>query len=74
MRTIGTLADRMLSMVVPKIKAGACCPPDTTQQFCYCQPYHSIDHANFYRSCSYNCACQLVCGGCNTYVVQGGPC
>ena len=62
MRAISKIADRLLSAVVPKITAGACCPKDTTRQFCYYHPAGS--GIPWYRYCSYNCACQLVCGAC----------
>jgi hypothetical protein len=61
MQVINRMADRLLSAVVPKITAGACCPKDTTLQFCYCV---ALLYAQ-YRYCSYNCSCQVVCGGCN---------
>jgi len=60
MRAISKIADRLVSVVVPKITAGACCPKDTTLQFCYCH----FGYQAYYRYCSYNCACQLVCGSC----------
>jgi len=63
MQIINRMADRLLSAVVPSITAGACCPQDTTLQFCYC--VGNLGRAAAYRYCSYNCSCQLICGGCN---------
>jgi hypothetical protein len=63
MRIINRMADRLLAAVVPEIKAGACCPPDTTLHFCYCRGFQVAVG----RYCSYNCACQLSCGACNVY-------
>jgi hypothetical protein len=68
MKAINAMADRLLSAVVPRITAGACCPPDTTFQLCYCYyPGYGL-----YRYCSYNCACQITCGGCNTVRLTEG--
>lgn len=64
MSMIATLADRLLSKVVPEIKAGACCPPDPGTEECYCH-----NHTVYAKNCSYNCACKLFCGSCyNTFI------
>lgn len=60
MHIINRMADRLLSAVLPEITAGACCPKDTQISFCYCRHGHP-----WYRYCSYNCACQVICGGCD---------
>jgi len=61
MQVINRMADRLLSAVIPRIMAGACCPKDTTIQFCRCIGYQLAE----YRYCSYTCSCQVICGGCN---------
>ena len=52
-------ADRMVEVAVPKINAGACCPPDPYYKFCYCDTWHM-----YIRMCQTDCACQDHCGGC----------
>ena len=59
MRLVTTVADRLLSAVVPRAIAGACCPPDPWVQECYC---HS--HTVYVKNCSYTCTCAAHCGGC----------
>lgn len=68
MQVINRMADCLLSAVVPRITAGACCPKDTTLKFCYCVGYQSAA----YRYCSYNCSCQVICGGCNVEYTTAG--
>ena len=64
MRLITRISDRLVGMVVPEITAGACCPPDTYQQECYCR-----NLTIYAKYCSYNCACKVFCGACtNTYI------
>lgn len=50
-------ADRVVSAVVPKAKAGACAcgPGDGYWSFCYCQ----LGSA-YHRWHSYNCYCQVL--------------
>jgi hypothetical protein len=71
MRIINGWADRLLSVVVPKITAGACCPPDTTIQFCYCVSHEGYAYG---RYCSYNCACQISCSTCGDTVYRYQGC
>jgi hypothetical protein len=59
MRFVTSLADRVISAVVPGITAGACCPPDNYREECYCRG--SVVWA---KNCSTNCACKAVCGAC----------
>jgi hypothetical protein len=59
MRLVTTVADRLLSVVVPRVTAGACCPPDPWVQECYCS-----NHTIYVKTCSYTCACIAHCGGC----------
>lgn len=56
MRVVSKIADRLLGAVVPRIKAGACCPQDPT--------YHSCGYVGMVRVCVFNCACQLLCSNC----------
>jgi len=55
-KTMSSLADRLLNAVVPKADAGACCPPDW---------YHEDKCAALgmrkYRDCHYTCQCEYVC-------------
>ena len=59
MRVVATIADRMLSAVVPRASAGACCPPDPVTEICFCSGCW-----RYLKTCQYNCACTWFCGGC----------
>jgi hypothetical protein len=62
---IGTLGDRLVSLVVPKVSAGACYPPDPWTELCSCPaPYKK----GTWRNCSYNCAGVAHCGACYTVI------
>lgn len=65
MRLIAPIADRLLSAVVPRVTAGACCPPDTQQVACDgCGRTSQHLWMRAWKTCSYNCACKLMCGPC----------
>jgi hypothetical protein len=66
LRMVAKMADRLLSVVVPTVTAGACCPHDPYVQECRC---HSATKSVWVKSCSLNCACQPVCSACyNSFV------
>lgn len=67
MHFISPIADRMLSVVVPRVTAGACCPPDPHQVACGPCYVNRLTRHQTQRTCSYTCACKVVCGGCSTY-------
>jgi hypothetical protein len=67
LRFITPLADRLLSMVVPAMSAGACCPPDPYQVACGpCYKNRLTEHQS-QKTCTYTCACKVHCGGCSNY-------
>jgi hypothetical protein len=69
LRFIAPIADRILSAIVPRATAGACCPPDPYLVACTgCYRGYSHQYVYEAKTCSYNCACQVSCGGCNTLV------
>lgn len=63
MRLMNLVADRLLSAVVPRITAGACCAGDPFWKTCFCE-----DGVWFHKSCHYNCSCGVVCGDCTDTV------
>jgi hypothetical protein len=64
---LGSIADRLVTLAVPKTTAGACCPPDPYRDTCYCGPVGTDGHPwIYYRDCRTNCGCQESCGGCYT--------
>ena len=66
MRFITPIADRLVSAVVPRVTAGACCPPDPYTVTCTaCARNYAHVWQKTVKTCSYNCACQVFCGGCN---------
>lgn len=68
MRLIAPIADRLLSIVVPRITAGACCPADTHKVACNgCARNSQHIWLQQFKSCSYTCACKLICGACTEY-------
>ena len=61
MRMIGTIADRMLGLVVPKTTAaGVCCDPGGGYESCGCGAADFI----YQKYCHADCQCRLVCGPC----------
>lgn len=69
MALIDKIADRMLNLVAPKIKASACaCSPHGYTQRCFngCKDCHE-----WQRNCSVGCNCSVTCGACYTF---GPPC
>jgi hypothetical protein len=65
-QALATLADRLVSLVVPKTTAAACAcqPGDWTYVYCYCYP-----HQKYHKRCYVNCYCQPTsnCGSCFVY-------
>ncbi len=60
MRIIRTMADRMLSAVVPTVTAAAiCCQPDPQVYECYCH-----NGVLYLKTCTPRCNCTLSCGPC----------
>jgi hypothetical protein len=69
MQLLTKAADRLLSVVVPHVTAGACitCPPSwTTTSGCNCVKQSDKNHAQYIKRCSRSgCECQTVtCGPC----------
>jgi hypothetical protein len=50
------IADRLLDVLVPHTRAGACCPPDPWEERRCRECYTEV------RYCSYTCACRANCG------------
>jgi hypothetical protein len=67
---IEDLGDRLVGLVVPKTKAGACeCfPSDTWWQFCYCSP--TIKGMSYYRRHDYGCHCQHSVTACMKHLTD----
>lgn len=68
MTLISKAADRMLSLVAPKLTAGACCTLAGKHytQACfggYCKDYH-----HYQQNCVVTCDCGASCGPC--YVIN----
>jgi len=64
MRLLDSVADRLVSVVVPKTTAGACeCRPEPYTDVC------SGCHERTYysRRCQYDCNCKIVCGPCQPH-------
>jgi hypothetical protein len=59
MAVVSALADRMLSAVVPRASAGACCPPDGQAEICFCSGCW-----RYLKYCHYTCNCVWTCGAC----------
>jgi hypothetical protein len=60
MRMIATMADRVLSLVVPKTTAAAiCCTPEPRTVTCGC-----IGGWEYAKHCTNNCACKAQCQPC----------
>jgi hypothetical protein len=60
---VETLADRMLNLVVPRARAGACPCGDAYYQFCYC---NWATGAAMHKLCHTTCDCSsTVCGSCS---------
>lgn len=62
MALIDKMADRMLSLVVPKVKAGACACNYTFTQKCY--GGYCTDCHIYQQNCIADCACHVTCGAC----------
>jgi hypothetical protein len=61
MKVLGKVADRLLSTVVPEIKASACCKGYGTSYTNVCR----CSGGRIYtQKCTYNCNCKAVCGPC----------
>lgn len=62
-------ADRMVSAVVPKTKAGACAcfPSDNYWQFCWCGPPLGMSYYRFHR---FDCWCNEHVGGCEKHLTD----
>jgi hypothetical protein len=56
LNSIGAAADRLLSRVVPKAAAGACCPPDPSYETCFCSGKN-----RYAQRCTSDCACRTHC-------------
>ena len=63
---LGSIADRLVTLAVPKTTAGACCPPDPYRETCYCKVGSDYHPWVYYRDCRTNCNCQESCGSCQT--------
>lgn len=60
MRMVTKMADRLLSVVVPRVTASAGCP-GTTRKTCYC----GTNGYWYDKNCSYyGIVCYEVCGSC----------
>jgi hypothetical protein len=64
-RAIEALGDRLVSLVVPKVTAAACVPPDPETLLCSCPP---PGKSGTYKNCHYTCTGAWVCGACYTVV------
>jgi hypothetical protein len=59
MRLIAPLADRLLTLAVPKVTAAGCCSPDNGLVKCYCS-----GGKLYQKACHYECNCVYMCDGC----------
>jgi len=65
MGILTSMADRVLSLVVPRASAGACCQNNPGWVFCYCNRRNPREpNLRYAKYCQYNCSCQQVCGPC----------
>jgi hypothetical protein len=59
---MGSVADGVLNLFLPKARAGACqCTPDPYPE-CECRPTNGFGYVMWCRTCTYNCACVVNCG------------
>lgn len=63
-KSIASVADRLLTAVLPRDEAAAACPPDCQQH------YTCSNHYEYTYTCCYAANCNLSCGPAQ-YV---GPC
>ena len=73
MALIEKAADRMLSLVAPKLTAGAsCCLSNGKHVTQYCYGGYCTDHYICKQNCVINCFCEIVnCGACYKVVACG---
>lgn len=67
-QSVLSLGERVLSLVVPKAEAAACCAPDCWTE-ASCAGSCIVDC--YY---CYNCKCQAVLQGCSTHCSPAAPC
>jgi hypothetical protein len=61
---IEKVADRMLSLVAPKLTAGACCLSYGKHVTHYCYGDRCTDCYIYKQNCVINCFCEIICGAC----------
>jgi hypothetical protein len=62
---IEKVADRMLSLVAPKLTAGAsCCLSYGKHVTHYCYGGYCTDCYIYKTNCVINCFCEVICGAC----------
>lgn len=71
MKFVGVLADRLLSAVVPEIKAGACCTDHGKQYNVPCD-LCAGNEVGLEKHCYVNCYCQGICTGCTVRYYDPG--
>jgi hypothetical protein len=66
MTLIEKAADRMLSLVAPKLTAGASCCADSGKSVSeYCYGGYCTDDYIYKQNCTLNCFCEpIYCGAC----------
>lgn len=65
MTLIEKAADRMLNLVAPKLKAGACCLDAGKHVTQYCYGGYCTDCYIYEQNCTLNCYCEpIYCGAC----------
>ncbi|HEY2505888.1 MAG TPA: hypothetical protein VGI58_05190 [Streptosporangiaceae bacterium] len=69
MKVIGAIADRLLGIVVPEIKAGACCTLFGKSYNVSCNECAG-NGIGLAKRCVVNCDCQAVCGGCTVKIAN----
>jgi hypothetical protein len=68
MRLVSSLADRMVSALLPQKSAAAGCAPSTYTQSCGSCIYVHAEHAylQLQKQCNVTKACVTICGSCQT--------
>jgi hypothetical protein len=68
MKILGYVADRLLGVVVPEIKASACCGGAgmTFKQNCGCLG----NGVGLQKKCTVTCTCTISCGACNITIAN----
>ncbi len=61
---IEKVADRMLSLVAPKLTAGACCLSSGKHVTHYCYGGYCTGCYIWKQNCVINCYCEIICGAC----------